>query len=80
MLMIGMLVFGAANTLVMKYMDNTVVGNGQLFNHPYFQGIIMFTGELMCLFVYFIKVKCCTKPEPERADGEEAEALLNAEN
>ena len=72
-----MLIFGAANTLVMKYMDNTVVGNGQVFNHPYFQGIIMFAGELMCLFVYFIKVKCCTKPESENAESEDTVALMD---
>lgn len=57
--MIAMLVFGTANTLVMKYQDEFNVASPESrtgkFTHPYFQCANMFVGELMCLFVYFIK-------------------------
>ena len=58
-LMIAMLAFGTANTLVMKYQDEFKVASPEStsgkFTHPYFQCANMFVGELMCLFVYFIK-------------------------
>ena len=61
-----MLLFGAMNTLVLKAMDDAVLrkddqGNDVTFNHPYFQGSIMFLGELTCLFVYMIKVTFCAR-------------------
>lgn len=72
MLMIFMLLFGAANTLVMKYMDDYIVGytpnpdpEGEpipiKFTHPYFQGAIMFFGEFTVLGAYFIKTRCFNK-------------------
>ena len=65
-----MLLFGAANTLVMKYMDDAIVdGASKKFRHPFFQSSIMFFGELTCLFVYFIK-RACTKSEPDPEDPE----------
>lgn len=62
-LMLLMLAFGTANTLVMKYQDEykvpTVEQGGSSttgkFTHPYFQCANMFVGELCCLFVYFLK-------------------------
>ena len=59
-IMITMLVFGTANTIVMKYQDKKVVGtrpNGDkmYYVHPFFQCANMFVGELCCLFVYFGK-------------------------
>ena len=52
--MIGMLLSGSANTLVQKYQDQSVAA-GNLFTHPYFQTLIMFTGELTVFGVYGIK-------------------------
>lgn len=51
MFMIAMLIFGTANTIVMKGMDVTKV-NGHHFEHPYFQCATMFAGEFMCLGFY----------------------------
>lgn len=63
MLMICMLLTGAANTLFMKYMDDTVIDKqtGATFNHPYMQSSIMFIGEFLCLGAYFVKTRCCKK-------------------
>ncbi len=71
MLMLFMLIFGAANTLVMKYMDDYIVGYAPnpeggpdipiKFTHPYFQGAIMFFGEFTVLGAYFIKTRCLNK-------------------
>ena len=52
--MIGMLLSGSANTLVQKLQDQAVAA-GNLFTHPYFQTLIMFTGELSVLGAYGIK-------------------------
>lgn len=62
-----MLIFGAANTLVMKYMDDAIVdGDKKTFRHPFFQCSLMFFGEFCCLGVYFIKTGCAKKePDPE---------------
>lgn len=60
-LMILMLCFGTANTLVMKYQDQYEVekedggSTSGKFTHPYFQCANMFVGELCCLIVYFSK-------------------------
>ena len=74
--MIFMLLFGAMNTLVMKGMDDTVLrhdkdGKPIKFNHPYFQGSIMFLGEFTCLFVYLIKIYCFKPAAEEKKDEEE---------
>ena len=71
LLMFFMLIFGAANTLVMKYMDDSVTIPGKTpeedvkFNHPYFQGAIMFLGEFLCLGAYFVKTMIFKKKEDE---------------
>lgn len=59
-IMILMMLFGTANTIVMKYQDDFVVGENpdgseRVFTHPYFQCANMFLGELCCLFVFFGK-------------------------
>jgi hypothetical protein len=68
--MMLMMLFGTANTLILKYQDDFEVGgkdkNGdpKLFNHPYFQTANMFLGEFCCLFVYAIKrayIRCSSK-------------------
>ena len=58
--MIGMLIFGTANTVILKKQDDFVTGTKEgaalTFNHPYFQCLNMFIGEFVCLFVYIGKV------------------------
>jgi len=49
--MLGMLVFGSMNTIVLKYQDNTHA-LGQLFTHPYLQTAIMFLGEFVCMGLF----------------------------
>lgn len=60
--MLSMLIFGTANTVVMKAQDDTIVDPCEFipgttkcktFNHPYFQTCNMFIGEMSCLLVYF---------------------------
>lgn len=51
LIMLGMLVFGSMNTIVLKYQDNTHA-LGQLFTHPYLQTAIMFLGEFVCMGLY----------------------------
>ena len=53
MLMLGMLISGTANTIVVKAMD-VFKSNGDSFAHPYFQCASMFFGEFSVLGVYFI--------------------------
>lgn len=70
--MLCMLLTGAANTLFMKYMDDTVIDEGppkKKFTHPYMQSIIMFIGEFTCLGAYFIKIKCFKK-KVDTEDGQ----------
>jgi len=52
--MIGMLVFGSANTLIQSAQNNTE-SDGNLFTHPYFQAAIMFAGELTVFGAYGVK-------------------------
>jgi len=58
--MIGMLLTGTANTVVLKVMDvQTAAYHGSdgkkvPFSHPFFQTAIMFLGELCVLFAFFI--------------------------
>jgi len=56
MVMLGMLLSGTANTILMKIQNQTPVGGGKTFNHPFVQCAIMFVGELMCFGVYGIKL------------------------
>lgn len=52
--MIGMLIFGSANTIVQDY-QNKEVADDNYFTHPYFQAAIMFAGEFSCFGIYGIK-------------------------
>lgn len=61
--MVGMLVFGTANTIVMKLADMTKA-RGNTFTHPYFQAAIMFSGEVLCLALYGASL-CWGKRRPE---------------
>jgi hypothetical protein len=51
MVMLGMLISGTANTILMK-VQNQTVANGMKFSHPFVQCAVMFIGEFLCLFVY----------------------------
>jgi drug/metabolite transporter (DMT)-like permease len=53
--MLGMLLTGTANTILMKT-QNLTVTYGNKFNHPFVQCAVMFVGELMCLGMYGIKL------------------------
>jgi len=52
MIMLGMLMFGTANTILMKVQNKTPGKDGVKFNHPFVQCAIMFIGELFCLIAY----------------------------
>jgi len=61
MVMLGMLVSGTANTILMKVQNQTPVEQlpgiqNKTFNHPFFQCAVMFLGELLCLGVYGAKL------------------------
>lgn len=63
MLMLGQLITGSANTILMKVQDGTLSydpigrpGQGPFpFTHPYWQCAVMFAGEALCLVAYGIK-------------------------
>ena len=50
-LMALMVLSGAMLGITLKMMDTMVVKN-YMFEHPFFQGAIMFVGESLCIFVY----------------------------
>lgn len=52
--MVGMLISGTSNTLVLKYQDNTVAA-GHPYMHPFLQTAFMFFGEFICLGVFQLK-------------------------
>lgn len=56
MIMLGMLLTGTANTIILKLQNGqTSIIDGTYypeFNHPYIQGAIMFVGEICCMGVY----------------------------
>jgi drug/metabolite transporter (DMT)-like permease len=59
--MLGMLLTGTANTILMKIQDFTSARSDPTqeptkYNHPYFQCSIMFLGEFLCLGMYGIKL------------------------
>ena len=56
LVMLGMLLSGSANTILMKVQNNTPGKYGVNFNHPFVQCAIMFLGELLCLGAYFAKL------------------------
>ncbi len=55
-IMLGMLLTGTANTIVLKLQDiETTPMNdpkGNKYNHPFFQCACMFLGEVLCLVTY----------------------------
>jgi len=58
--MLIMLISGACNTLLMKFMVMQKVplsagGEGVGFDQPYFQTLLMMVGEFLCLCVYYAK-------------------------
>lgn len=60
--MLGMLLSGAMNTLLMKFMviQHVPTGAGQSatgFEHPYFQTLLMMVGEFLCLLAYYSTTK-----------------------
>jgi hypothetical protein len=57
LVMLGMLISGSANTILMKVQNNTDGLDNQPFNHPYLQCAIMFMGEFLCMIVYIIKTQ-----------------------
>uniref|UniRef100_A0A0N5AZQ3 Solute carrier family 35 member F6 n=1 Tax=Syphacia muris TaxID=451379 RepID=A0A0N5AZQ3_9BILA len=52
-LAISLVITGSLNTIVAKWTD-TVEIEWKHFNHPFFQGAVMFVGEMVCLVVYAI--------------------------
>ena len=68
-IMMGMLVTGSANTLVLKWQDDTV-SECNSFTHPYFQGMVMFLGEFCCWIFYFVKRQMYKKKVDNAADAE----------
>ena len=66
--MLIMLITGCANTIVLKVMDEIhVTDKGYKYIHPYFQSIIMFFGESLCLAVYLCITSKQTSPSAQRA-------------
>ena len=57
MVMLGMLIAGTCNTILMKLQNKTGGVNGVPFNHPYVQCTIMFIGETLCLIAYGVKIQ-----------------------
>ena len=53
--MLGMLLTGTANTVVIKLNDN-MTSLGQPYNHAYVQTAVMFLGELCCFPMYAVKL------------------------
>lgn len=53
-IMLGMLLTGTCNTMVMKFQDDTF-SECNYFTHPYMQGMFMFLGEFVCFGLLFIK-------------------------
>lgn len=49
-----MVLCGAALGISLKLMDTMTV-KGQAFEHPFFQGAIMFMGESLCIIIYLIQ-------------------------
>jgi len=54
-----MLISGALNTLLMKFMVVQSVPTGpgaqaDIFDHPYFQSLLMMIGEFLCLIVFWV--------------------------
>ena len=62
MIMLGMLIAGTGNTILVKVQNYTkgedlpVPPYPKYFKHPYVQCAVMFIGELLCLFAYGAKL------------------------
>jgi hypothetical protein len=56
-IMLGMLLTGTANTMILKIqdMEHSPPGGCNQFTHPYMQGMFMFVGEFVCFGLLFIK-------------------------
>lgn len=76
MLMVGMLITGTCNTLVMKAQDEVVVGFDEKtqknikFTHPYFQACNMFIGEFCCMGAWAVKTKMNKKKREENKEDQ----------
>ena len=68
-LALGMLITGSINTISTKLADIQNVtgtssafgGRQHTFNHPFFQAVLMFLGESLCLFTFWGKRAWCDK-------------------
>jgi hypothetical protein len=75
MVMLGMLLSGTGNTIILK-IQNLSYGETlptdpkkpMPFTHPFVQCLVMFLGELLCIFAYLTKTGCIKKA----SDGSEA--------
>eukprot|EP00347_Sterkiella_histriomuscorum_P013774 403363419 len=62
LVMLGMLLFGTCNTILMKIQNSTPIDPNDpnpkrpTFNHPFVQCAIMFLGECLCLVLYGLKL------------------------
>jgi drug/metabolite transporter (DMT)-like permease len=54
-LMAVMVLSGAGLGITLKMMDSVEDKNGDAFEHPFFQSLIMFIGESLCIFVYMFQ-------------------------
>jgi len=59
-LAVGMVITGSVNTITAKLADiqnsEGVDGTSHAFDHPFFQAVIMFLGEFLCIIAYRIQV------------------------
>lgn len=53
--MVLMVLSGAGLGVTIKMMDTVEDDEGEPFEHPFFQGMIMFVGESLCIFVYMFQ-------------------------
>lgn len=68
-IMLGMLLTGTCNTMVLKFQDSTV-SECNYFYHPYVQGMFMFVGEFICFGLLFIKHLIYGDPNKKKESGE----------
>lgn len=73
-IMVMMLLFGAYDTIVLKAQDKVeieVLVDGVLikeeYTHPYFQCLVMFSGQALCLIIYFSKKYCCGSKSDDKS-------------
>ena len=97
LLICSTLITGTLNTILTKLQDSVCVNNcessqPEYFEQPFIQTIIMFIGELMCLFVWILfnnqtifysKIKECDEECDEECNEEceeECEQIIEVEN